>query len=294
MKFRVCSSFGSHWSGAIAIVAVSLFSMNLQESPVTEGDFRAAVRILADVATMEGTLDQKRVRVMSDSAALIGADYWAWAFAPLMEAGRQPVHLFQSFGGFDDEGISRLIMAIEHPDSGAMTDSLARAMIGSGGQVTRLRQDIIPDERFFNSPAHPLWQAANIGPIIISMRPSPGRGTSVAAFYRSKSAPQFSPREARIAHIVLTEVGWLHDAGAPSSAAYEIPKLSPRCRLILNQLVTGRSRKEIAADLGLSPHTVNDYVKQIFRHFGVHSQAQLISRLRHGDGHDRSSSAQPR
>lgn len=261
--------------------------MNLSNSPVTEEDFRAVVRILGEIATMAGTLDEKRVRLMNESAALLGANYWAWAFAPLMAAGQQPVHLFQNFGGFDEEGISRLIMAIEHPDSGAMTDSLARAMIESGSQVTRLRRDIIPDERFFSSPALPLWEAADIGPIIISMRPSPGRGTSVAAFYRSRAAAAFSERESRLAHILLTEVTWLHEAGEPGPAAFEIPKLTPRCRVILNHLVTGRSRKEIAADLGISLHTVNDYVKQIFRHFGVHSRAQLASRLRNGDGHDR-------
>jgi DNA-binding CsgD family transcriptional regulator len=159
-------------------------------------------------------------------------------------------------------------------------------MIASGSQVTRRREEMASDERYLSSPSYPLWQAAGVGPIILSMRPAPGRGTSIAAFYRPKDAPAFSPRESRLAHILLNEVWWLHEAGEPGPAAFDIPKLSPRCRLILNQLVTGRSRKEIAADLSLSPHTINDYVKAIFRHFRVHSRAQLIARLRHGDGRD--------
>ena len=178
-----------------------------------------------------------------------------------------------------------MLKAIEHPDTGAMTASIAQAMIESG-HVTRLRQDVIDNDWFLNSAANPYWCAANVGPILFSLRPIPEVGTSVIAFYRPVSAPLFTPREARIAHIVLSEVSWLHEAGMPHAAAKPIPKLPPRCRLILLQIVAGRSRKEIAADLGLSLHTVNDYLKQIFRHFGVHSQTQLIARLRNGDGND--------
>ena len=261
--------------------------MNLQESPVTEDDFREVVRILAGIATMEGPLDDKRLRLMNELAALLGTDSWVWGFSPLLLPGEQPVYLVQARGGFDEARTSRWLMAVEHPDTGAMTASLAQAMMESQAQVTRLRQDIITDERFLNSPAHPLWHAANVSEMILSIRPLPGEGTSVAAFYRPVGAPAFTPREARIAHIVLTGVPWLHEQSRPHATATEIPKLPPRCRLILNQLVTGRARKEIAADLELSLHTVNDYIKRIFRHFGVHSQTQLVARLRNGDGHDR-------
>jgi len=260
--------------------------MNLQDSPVTEDDFLQVVRVLADIATMEGSLDDKRVRLMGEIASIIGADSWVWAFSPLLEPGAQPVYLVQNRGGFDEERISRLLMAIEHPDSGEMTAPFARAMMECGGHVTRIRQHIVPDERYFSSPALPFWRDANVGPLMLSARPLMGKGTSICAFYRVVAAPEFTPREARIAHIVLTGVPWLHEESTPHPQAHGIPRLPPRCRLILNQLVHGRSRKEIAADLDLSLHTVNDYIKQIFRHFGVHSQTQLVARLRSGDGGD--------
>ena len=260
--------------------------MNLQDSPVTERDFLEVVRILSEIATMEGSLDEKRVRLMTEIALLLDTDTWIWGFSPLLEPGKQPVYLFQNTGGFDEKRMSRLLMAVEHPDTGLMTAPLAQAMVESGTHVTRLRQDIVPDERFLNSPALPLWKDANVGPIMLSFRPQE-QGTSVAAFYRPVSAPSFTAREARIAHIVLTGVPWLHVASKPPEPAHEIPKLPPRCRLILSQIVAGRARKEIAADLGLSLHTVNDYIKQIFKHFDVHSQTQLVAKLRNGDGHDR-------
>ncbi len=240
---------------------------------------------------MEGSLDDKRVRLMDEIAAIVGADSWVWAFSPLLKPGAQPVYLVQNRGGFDEGRISRLLMAIEHPDSGEMTAPFAQAMMESGAQVTRIRQQIVPDQRFFNSPSLPLWQEANVGPLMLSARPLEGKGIAMCAFYRAVAAPEFTPREARIAHIVLTGVPWLHEESVPHPQANDIPKLPPRCRLILNQLVQGRARKEIAADLVLSLHTVNDYIKQIFKHFGVHSQTQLIARLRNGDGGDQADPA---
>jgi DNA-binding CsgD family transcriptional regulator len=256
-------------------------------SPISEDDFRAVVRILGEVAAMDATPDEKRRHLMTELGLLIGTDTWLWGLAPFIEPGKQPVYVFQNRGGLDEERASRLLMAIEHPDTGAMTAPIAQAMVETGRHVTRLRQDIIPDDRFLNSPAWPFWKAANVGPIILSLRPIEGYGTAVIAFYRPVSAPLFTPREARIAHIVLSEVSWLHQEGMPHEPSSAIPVLPPRCRLILHQLLLGRSRKAIAADLGLSIHTANDYAKQIFAHFGVHSQLQLIARFRVGDGNDR-------
>lgn len=260
--------------------------MNLKDSPVTEDDFRAVVRILGELSAMEGTVDDKRNFLLREIGLLLDTDTWLWGVSPLMEPGKQPVYVFQNTGGLDDERMARMLKAIEHPDTGAMTKRLAEDVIQAGGHITRLRQDVIEDDWFLNSPANPLWRDANVGPILFSIRPIPGQGISVVGFYRPVSAPRFTVREARIAHIVLTEVGWLHEAGMPHAEARSVPRLPPRCRLILNQLVRGRPRKEIASDLGLSVHTVNDYLKQIFRHFGVHSQAELIARFRIGDGND--------
>lgn len=262
--------------------------MHLQHSPITEDDFRAVVRILADVASMDGGPDEKRNYLLRELGLLLNVDTFLWGVAPLIEPGKQPVYLFQNSGGIDDARMALMLKAIEHPVTGAMTARLANEIVAAGGHITRLRQDVIDNHWFLHSDASPIWREANVGPILFSMRPIPGVGTSVVGFYRPVSAPLFNEREARIAHIVLSEVGWLHEAGMPHSAAKDVPKLPPRCRLVLNQLVHGSPRKQIAADLGISLHTVNDYLKQIYRHFGVRSQVELIARLRHGNGNDRS------
>jgi DNA-binding CsgD family transcriptional regulator len=255
-------------------------------SPISEGDVREIVRILGEVAAMKPAPDAQRGFLMKELAKLIGADAWVWGVAPRLVPDKQPVYLYQQTGGFDEARLSRYLVAVEHPDSGAMTAPLASAMIEAGSQVTRLVDQIVPLERYRNSPAWPYWQAADICPILITVHPLPGHGVSCIGFYRSAAAPMFTARESRIAHIVLSEVPLLHEAGLPHQTARTTPRLPPRCRLILNHLVTGLSRAQIAGHLGLSVNTVNGYMKMIFRHFHVHSQVELISRLRQGDGGD--------
>jgi len=47
----------------------------------------------------------------------------------------------------------------------------------------------------------------------------------------------------------------------------------------LRGLTRGRSEKRLAAELRLSPHTVHDYIKVLYRHFGVQSRSELVARL---------------
>ena len=55
--------------------------------------------------------------------------------------------------------------------------------------------------------------------------------------------------------------------------------LSPRLLETLQGLLAGHSEKQLAADMGLSPHTIHDYVKALYRRFGVASRAELLARV---------------
>jgi DNA-binding CsgD family transcriptional regulator len=55
--------------------------------------------------------------------------------------------------------------------------------------------------------------------------------------------------------------------------------LSPRHRQTLQRLLAGDSEKQIAAHLGVSPHTVHVYVKALYRRFDVSSRGELLARF---------------
>jgi DNA-binding CsgD family transcriptional regulator len=58
--------------------------------------------------------------------------------------------------------------------------------------------------------------------------------------------------------------------------------LAPRLRQTLRALVRGDSEKQIASALGLSPHTVHVYVKQLYKRFNASSRGELLSRFIRG------------
>ena len=73
----------------------------------------------------------------------------------------------------------------------------------------------------------------------------------------------------------------------PLSVAPTVPgdldvlsELSPRQHEVLQRLVSGQRTPVIARDLFLSQNTVRNHLSAIFRRFGVHSQSQLLERLK--------------
>lgn len=223
---------------------------------------------------------------MDRLCALIGADYWTWAIAADLRPGVLPAWVLHLHGGFDDEKIARFVRAQEHPDLAILTAPFAALLAANGRHTTRLRQQTDPEDFFSRSGAFPIWKELDISPGIMSCRPVDATTLSAISIHRKMDRPFFSERESRLAHILLSEIPWLHPRGANAGDVGAVPSLSPRKRSVLMLLVAGQTRAEIATHLGLSPHTVNGYVKEIFGHFGVNSQAQLAARFLAGDGGD--------
>ena len=134
--------------------------------------------------------------------------------------------------------------------------------------------------------AYPLWVEAGVYPGLISSRPVDERSLSTIAVYRRPTDPPYTERELRLAHILLSEVPWLHEQGWPEDRGSTVPRLSLRLRQVLNLLLQGFHRKGIADSLDLSLHTVGGYIKEVYRHFKVRSQSELMHRFLRGDGGD--------
>ena len=70
----------------------------------------------------------------------------------------------------------------------------------------------------------------------------------------------------------------------PAALLAELP---PRLREVLLGLTRGLGEKQLAAELKLSPHTVHDHVKALYRRLHVGSRGELLSlclRLTAGGG----------
>jgi DNA-binding NarL/FixJ family response regulator len=95
----------------------------------------------------------------------------------------------------------------------------------------------------------------------------------------------FSVRQKAVVREAMAHVAPL--IGGPLARFYEpVPsELPPRLRQVLRCLLEGDTDKQVAARLGLTRHTVNQYTKVVFRHFRVRSRPELLARwVRRGWG----------
>ncbi len=257
-----------------------------QEALLEERDARTIVSLLGEVAAICGDHIVKKRHLMNRLCELIDADRWAWGLAAQMDPEKPSIHISLLHGGFTESTYAAFTQAYSHPAMSAIHAPFARELQEQRCHLTRLREQIDPQETVKSSEAGPFWAQADINGVIFSLRPINESHFAVVGIYRRLAAPTFNLRENRIAHIVLSSVPSLHTHGWPDGTCVILPELSIRKRVVVDLLVQGYSRRKIADHLEISLHTVNDYVKAIFSHFGVHSQSELVAYFHHGDGGD--------
>ncbi len=101
---------------------------------------------------------------------------------------------------------------------------------------------------------------------------------STFAFQRVGVKEDFTEEEEAIAAFALRGIKWFHRQLALSYGLLiaEAP-LSPIQRQVTRLLLTERSEKQIAGDIGKSSPMTHKYITEIFRKFGVNSRAGLMA-----------------
>lgn len=246
---------------------------------IQEEDCRRVIRLLSETASLErGHAETKRF-LMRGIVELIDADAWVWTLGCAIEVGGRQTYVNFLHEGLIEKEFSALLVVVEDSEMGKIVSRFFKRLEDSGSHTTMCRQDIDPEGLAYQGRIGQLWDAVGMEANIMSVVPLDARSMSAVAVYRSTGRPLFTERERVLLHTILAEIPWLHASGWPEDRGVEIPRLSPRERIVLNLLLDGRTRKEIAANLELSAHTVGDYIKAVYRFFGVGSQAELMNKF---------------
>ena len=254
--------------------------------PLPECDVRQMVRLLGEtLALSSGEAAQKR-HLMEGICRLVEADYWVWVLVAEMTPGELPVYVGFHHGGFSGEQFEKYLTIQQHPDMAWITEPLAKDIAQANRTVTRSLAQIVPETQFDASEVGRLWCDADVKPRLLCGVPIPGGGHSGVALYRRYHRPPFTEQQARLVHILMSEVPWLHQRGWPEDRGATVPRLYPRQRMVLELLLQSYARKQIADQMNITLNTVNGYVKDIYRAFQVKSHAELMSRFYRGDGGD--------
>jgi len=105
--------------------------------------------------------------------------------------------------------------------------------------------------------------------------------TQVIVLHRSASDRRYPYHAQRLVHLFHEELISLLGGRLklPGTQPAE-PGLPFQLEQVLRCLLVGESEKQVAARLGLSPHTVNRHIQRLYRRFDVHSRAELLFRCR--------------
>jgi DNA-binding CsgD family transcriptional regulator len=115
--------------------------------------------------------------------------------------------------------------------------------------------------------------------------PGSGDGYVGVIVARALGDVDFSARQKAVVREAMVAVAPLVGGPLARFAEPSPSDLPPRVRHVLRCLLEGGSDKQIVARLGIGRHTVNQYVKVIFRHFGAATRAELLARwVRRGWG----------
>jgi DNA-binding NarL/FixJ family response regulator len=88
----------------------------------------------------------------------------------------------------------------------------------------------------------------------------------------------FRARDRRLVRLLHREIAPMIGRQLAATNEPSASQLSQQRRQVLECLLEGDSEKQVSARLGLTRQTVNQYVKAVYRHFRVHSRAQLMAR----------------
>jgi DNA-binding CsgD family transcriptional regulator len=137
------------------------------------------------------------------------------------------------------------------------------------------RRDVLADAAWYHSGwVSELIRPARLDDVIYAgRRIGPAVCDGLGADRALGDSP-FSDEDRELFRLFFGEV--LCRFAAPSDG---VMRLSPRERQMLNALLRGARRKEIAADLGLSLHTVNEYVRSLYKRLGVSGLPELYARF---------------
>lgn len=263
---------------------MSQFSSS-DDQPLEEQDVRDLIRLLGLVIAVKGDQTEKRRLIMEGLCQLIGADAWAWSLVH-MELGSAPRQVVFLHEGISDDRLPHYLRSLEHEDLQWILNRFVEDAVTRRKPLTRRDIQLFPEWPESSQALRNWVDNAHLRSFILMAWPLETGGFSGIGIYRNADRTHFGPRETRLAHIVLTEIPWLHEEGWGVDRGSSLGELPPRPREILSLLVQGRARKQIADDLSLSIHTVHGYVRDIYRHFGVNSHPELMTRFTRGDGGD--------
>jgi DNA-binding CsgD family transcriptional regulator len=235
----------------------------------------ALVRLLREMREIEASGGDSTAHAATGVVSLVGADAGGLVLMPSSNASAGSVVRTSLVGYAPSE--EREVDEFYRHGQGEVVDVAASSLVAvdpAGSGVCRLRRQLIPDRRWYGSPfVHDYRKRWRLDDSIYGGTRSVDGNYAGIGLFRAWGRRPFDEEDARLAELFAEGC-----KGAVFASGGRLrPALSPRQEQTLQCLLTGDSAKQIAHKLGISVHTVGDYVKSVYRAHHVNSRAELLA-----------------
>lgn len=246
--------------------------------PILEpADVEKLVRLLdrATDPTRSLLVPDRRRSLIEGLVRLVEADVWIWSIAALNHelAGDAMTTCIMDGGWKSSAEQARVYEILSSPDFNTRGLQSVYRAFSRGERVTFSQGEVFP--RHEEKSLTELWTTTGFEFFLLAVHPLNANFASCLGLHRRRGKPNFGPREKAIVHAMFHNVDWLHRYGVHESASKPAMQLSPRERQTLILLLSGCTNAEMARRMGITAHTVKDYVRRIHKRFGVGSRAEL-------------------
>lgn len=205
------------------------------------------------------------------------AGFWGWGRGNPIDSAVTPVAALQ-FGMTPDQWR----IAIEHslsPEGDRLWSRPIRERMKERPHVTVSRDMLVSDEVWQSEPYRAALVRNDMDEMLASVHYYQNDCWFHVAYVRRPGIVKFNADEVAIVALAMENIAWLQPRAGDALPPEAFVGLTSRQRVVMLLLLDGQSRKQIAAQLQISLHTVNDHAKAIFDHFNIQSVSQLAARF---------------
>jgi DNA-binding CsgD family transcriptional regulator len=189
---------------------------------------------------------------------------------------RIDLHLDQGWASDTDRDAMFRLYETDEPD---MDGSPLNEKFMEGPTLAAARREVLLDDRpwyggmFFNEFMQPAHKDD-----ALMLRTLRGNELHLLVIQRELGESRFQLRQQRVLKLFGREVAQEFGRTLAPRGGFSVTDLPPRLKQVLKRLLEGDNEKQAALRLGISPHTVHDYVKSLHLRFGVQSRGELLAR----------------
>jgi len=237
-------------------------------------DFKSVLRFVAETAELWYDPGLQRRYTLESLCKILGAKAAVlFVYGDCLAGGATPCSSILQVGLNDAQ--ERRIK--DYLQSGTPADpALPKLMDLIAQVVVQRRRELVSDAKWYESDYYKMFRATlSLDDTLYSKINVPGKMLSIAML-REAGEPAFEERERHMMDLAISQMAWPFQ---PEDAPVDprLAALQPRLRKVMQHLLQGDSEKQVAAKLGLSKHTVHEYVKMLYQQLGVNSRGELLS-----------------